>query len=146
VLDDLECNHLVLAATLEDAPYADNRVTLASDADRTAAVDITYRLRPYEMARMATFSAAIFQHLKPLRVRRIAQAANNERIAHACGTCRFGTSPRDSVLDANNRAHGIANLYVVDASFFPSSGGTNPGLTIAANALRVASTLLPLEG
>ncbi len=33
------------------------------------------------------------------------------------------------------------NLYVVDASFFPSSGGINPGLTIAANALRVAAHL-----
>jgi choline dehydrogenase-like flavoprotein len=46
------------------------------------------------------------------------------------------------VLDRNNRAHGLANLYVVDSSFFPSSGGTNPSLTIAANALRVADYLL----
>ena len=37
---------------------------------------------------------------------------------------------------------GIDNLYVVDASFFPSSGGTNPALTIAANALRVADVML----
>ena len=66
---------------------------------------------------------------------------NNERIVHACGTCRFGSDPRDSVLNANNRAHGLSNLYVVDASFFPSSGGSNPALTIAANALRVADHL-----
>jgi choline dehydrogenase-like flavoprotein len=46
------------------------------------------------------------------------------------------------VLDRNNRAHGLVNLYVVDSSFFPSSGGTNPSLTIAANALRVADHLL----
>jgi choline dehydrogenase-like flavoprotein len=45
------------------------------------------------------------------------------------------------VLDRDNRAHDVANLYVVDASFFPSSGGTNPGLTIAANALRVAEVI-----
>lgn len=63
-------------------------------------------------------------------------------LAHVCGTCRFGDDPASSVLDRNNRAHGVANLYVVDASFFPSSGGTNPALTIAANALRVAEHML----
>jgi choline dehydrogenase-like flavoprotein len=62
-------------------------------------------------------------------------------LAHACGTCRFGSDPGTSVLDANNRAHELDNLYVVDSSFFPTSGGTNPSLTIAANALRVAAHL-----
>ena len=42
------------------------------------------------------------------------------------------------MLDKNNRAHDVANLYVVDASLFPSSAGINPSLTIAANALRIA--------
>jgi choline dehydrogenase-like flavoprotein len=67
--------------------------------------------------------------------------AGNDSIAHACGTCRFGDDPQQSVLDASNRAHDIDNLYVVDSSFFPSSGGVNPSLTIAANALRVAALL-----
>jgi len=71
----------------------------------------------------------------------VALARRNAAIAHACGTCRFGTDPATSVLDADNRAHGLDNLYVVDASFFPSSSGTNPSLTIAANALRVAAHL-----
>jgi choline dehydrogenase-like flavoprotein len=43
------------------------------------------------------------------------------------------------VLDPQNRAHEVDNLYVVDGSFFPSSAGLNPSLTIAANALRVAA-------
>ena len=43
-----------------------------------------------------------------------------------------------SVLDLNCRAHEIDNLYVADASFFPSIGAVNPTLTIIANALRVA--------
>jgi choline dehydrogenase-like flavoprotein len=76
------------------------------------------------------------------RFKLIKQAENNQRIAHVCGTCRFGDDPAQSVLDRNNRAHGLANLYIVDSSFFPSSGGTNPSLTIAANALRVADHLL----
>ncbi len=35
----------------------------------------------------------------------------------------------------------MENLYVVDASFFPSSGAVNPALTIMANALRVGDHL-----
>ncbi|WP_131805740.1 GMC family oxidoreductase, partial [Mycolicibacterium celeriflavum] len=58
---------------------------------------------------------------------------------HVCGTCRFGTNPKSSVLNPHNRAHQLDNLYVVDASFFPSSAGLNPALTIAANALRVSA-------
>lgn len=58
--------------------------------------------------------------------------------AHQAGTARFGTDPATSVLDLDCRAHELDNLYVVDASFFPSIGAVNPTLTIIANALRVA--------
>jgi choline dehydrogenase-like flavoprotein len=58
--------------------------------------------------------------------------------AHQAGTCRFGTDPETSVLDLNCKAHELNNLYVTDASFFPSIGAVNPTLTIIANALRVA--------
>lgn len=63
-------------------------------------------------------------------------------VAHQCGTCRFGTDPHTSVLDINCRAHDVDNLYVVDGSFFPSNIGSNPTLTIVANALRVGDVLL----
>ena len=61
--------------------------------------------------------------------------------AHQAGTMVFGTDPQSSVLDLNCRAHQIDNLYVADASFFPSIGAVNPTLTIIANALRVADHL-----
>lgn len=63
-------------------------------------------------------------------------------VAHQVGTCRFGTDPATSVLDPWCRAHEVENLYVVDGSFFPSSGAVNPSLTIMANALRVGDRLL----
>jgi choline dehydrogenase-like flavoprotein len=62
-------------------------------------------------------------------------------VAHQNGTIRFGTDPRTSALDPACKAHELDNLYVVDASFFPSSGAVNPALTIMANALRVADHL-----
>jgi len=62
-------------------------------------------------------------------------------VAHQNGTIRFGTDPETSALDRDCKAHDVDNLYVVDASFFPSSGAVNPGLTIMANALRVGDHL-----
>ena len=57
----------------------------------------------------------------------------------------FGTDPRTSVLDTFCRTHDVENLFVVDASFFPSSAAVNPGLTIAAQALRVADHIKSVE-
>jgi len=63
-------------------------------------------------------------------------------VAHQNGTIRFGHDPKSSALDPLCRAHEVNNLYVVDGSFFPSSGAVNPALTIMANALRVGDHLL----
>jgi choline dehydrogenase-like flavoprotein len=61
--------------------------------------------------------------------------------AHQAGTARFGRDPLTSVLDLDCKAHDLDNLYLTDASFFPSIGAVNPTLTIIANALRVADRI-----
>jgi choline dehydrogenase-like flavoprotein len=132
---------MVLAAMMEDLPYLDNRV-LPSDrpsTDGRQRLRLQYRLHPSEIARRATFLRQIKEVLQPFRVLTLRTGDNNSTLGHVCGTCRFGTDPATSVLDPNNRAHEVDNLYVVDASFFPSSTGLNPSLTVAANALRVAT-------
>ena len=58
------------------------------------------------------------------------------------GTCRAGTDPHTSVLDPWCRTHEVPNLYVVDGSFLPTSGGAAPTLTILANSFRVADHLI----
>lgn len=131
---------LVLALIMEDLPYLDNRV-LPSDrptADGRQRLRMHYRMHASEIERRAIFVPQLKEALKPFRKLTLRDAKNNSAIAHACGTCRFGDDPKTSVLDPQNRAHEVDNLYVVDASFFPSSTGLNPSLTIAANALRVA--------
>ncbi len=128
---------VLLAAIMEDLPYPDNRVL------RGPRLKIEYKTHPDDLARLQSFRAQLSTALKPYRFLALRQAEKNSMLAHVCGTCRFGEDPATSVLDLNNRAHGLSNLYVVDSSFFPSSGGTNPALTIAANALRVADHLLP---
>jgi choline dehydrogenase-like flavoprotein len=61
--------------------------------------------------------------------------------SHQAGTARFGTDPAAAVLDLNCKTHELDNLYIADASFFPSIGAVNPTLTIIANAMRVADHL-----
>ena len=50
----------------------------------------------------------------------------------------MGTDPRTSVCAPSGRLHEDDNVYVADASTFPTFPGFNPTLTIMANALRVA--------
>ena len=138
-LERLIGERMILAATMEDLPYSDNRVE--PSGNRPRGIAMRYEVRTYERSRIARFRSMMKAALKPLRFRLLGQIDRNERIAHACGTCRFGDDPSSSVLDRNCRAHELDNLYVVDSSFFPTSGGTNPSLTIAANALRVAAVL-----
>jgi len=63
-------------------------------------------------------------------------------VAHQVGTVRFGNDPASSALDTDCKTHDVDNLYVVDGSFFVSSGAVNPALTIMANALRVGHHLI----
>jgi choline dehydrogenase-like flavoprotein len=62
--------------------------------------------------------------------------------SHALGTVRMGTDQRSSALDPFGGFRGMENLYVTDASSFPTAGGVNPSLTIAATALRAAEHLV----
>jgi choline dehydrogenase-like flavoprotein len=132
---------LVLTTIMEDLPYLDNRV-LPSDqpsVDGRQRLRLQYRLHPSELERRAVFLQQLKLLFKPFRKIMLRSAQSNGNLGHVCGTCRFGTDPKTSVLDSQNRAHEVDNLYVVDASFFPSSAGMNPSLTISANALRVAA-------
>jgi choline dehydrogenase-like flavoprotein len=142
VLSRTLCEWPVLATTLEDPPVSENRVFPIGESG----IGLFYRLGKGTEQRIRDFRRLMAETLHPKRYKLIKQAENNERIAHACGTCRMGKDPSTSVVDPWNRAHRLENLYIVDSSFFPTSGGTNPALTIAANALRVAAHMVKSEG
>jgi choline dehydrogenase-like flavoprotein len=119
--------------TTEDLPDPENRVTLTGDGR----IKVSYRRNNVIAQRRLT---AIVRRLLrgagyPLV---IAQEMGPETTSAQCGTARAGRDRRDSVVDPLCRAHDVGNLYIVDSSFFPSAGALNPGLTIAAQALRVA--------
>jgi choline dehydrogenase-like flavoprotein len=60
---------------------------------------------------------------------------------HHMGTARMAANPRDGVVDANCRVHGVANLYIASSAVFPTAGWANPTLTILALSLRLADHL-----
>jgi choline dehydrogenase-like flavoprotein len=72
----------------------------------------------------------------------LAKAFDRRTPSHQCGTARMGTDPATSVVDVYCRTHDHANLFVVDASFLPTSAAVNPALTIAAQALRTADHII----
>jgi len=82
----------------------------------------------------------LLRAMEPDAVWRVTEAGETTILQH--GTCRFGTDPATSVLDRDCRAHTVPNLYVVDGSFMPTSGGNPNTLTIMANAYRVADRLV----
>ena len=68
----------------------------------------------------------------------LSKAFDRRTPSHQCGTVGIGNDPAASPLDPWCRAWDHPNLFVVDASFLPTSAAVNPSLTIAAQALRVA--------
>jgi choline dehydrogenase-like flavoprotein len=131
-------NAAVWGMVIEDLPYYDNRVIV--DPRARNGMRFEYRYADELKTRVLSFRRRLAKALGPHRMI-VLSGENNLNFGHVCGTCRFGDHPKSSVLTRDNRAHDLSNLYVVDASFFPSSGGTNPSLTIAANALRVAQVI-----
>lgn len=143
ILNKIFSKAIILASIKEDLPYLHNQVQLKNSSPDDKKVPLlTYSVSTYEKKRIKKFRRTLLKQFKPYKVMLLKQSENIERIAHVCGTCRFGDDPETSVLDKYNQVHGMTNLFVVDSSFFPSSGGTNPSLTIAANAIRVADYIL----
>lgn len=129
--------------TSEDLPDPENRVAISADGR----IELKYKENNLDAHR--GLIAALKKSMRSFDDGRFLTKGGKiplAGVAHQCGTLRFGTDPRSSVLDVNCKAHELDNLYVVDASFFCSSSAVNPALTIIANALRVGDHLLDQLG
>jgi choline dehydrogenase-like flavoprotein len=134
LLDGLAGRSLEWLVMAEDLPHPDNRVT----------VDGAGRIRTTRVARGTSTHRRLHR-----RCRALLREAGYDAVftqwfdismnSHMCGTVVAGTDPATSVLDPWCKAHDLANLWVVDGGFFPSSAAMNPALTIAAQALRVVA-------
>jgi choline dehydrogenase-like flavoprotein len=147
-LDYLAKHAIDFWLTTEDLPDPHNRVTV----DRRGAIHLAKASRDTEphrrlLAKLKDLLGPMGCHQTSIPRWSVLSKQNPlAGIAHNCGTVRFGTDPKRSALDVNCKAHDPDNLYVVDTSFFPSSGAVNPALTAMANALRVGDHLIERLG
>jgi choline dehydrogenase-like flavoprotein len=118
--------------TTEDLPDPANRVTLDAKGR------ISVRWKPNNLSPHRTLLTNARKLLRdagyPITIAERMSIATN---SHMCGTAKMGDDPGDSVLDPGGKAHDLSNLWLTDSSGFGSSAALNPGLTIAANTLRV---------
>ena len=132
-----------LTVVADDLPEETNTVTLDDkevDSNGISAAKVTYSL--------SENSKKMLEHAieKSTEVLMAAGAKDvivppPTNLAHLMGTARMGTNEKNSVVDKNNKVHGVPNLYVVDGSSFTTGAGVNPTSTIMALALRAADKI-----
>jgi choline dehydrogenase-like flavoprotein len=129
-----------LQVIAEDQPRASNRVTIdrsAADAGGLPPIRISHGYTRRDLRARRALVRRAREILREAGAFRWTYPHLVGTYSHAVGTVRMGTDPGSSALDARCAFRGLDNLYVLDGSFMPTSGGVNPSLTIAANALRV---------
>jgi choline dehydrogenase-like flavoprotein len=142
--EELKTRTIDFWLTAEDLPDPENRVTLRDDGS----LKVSYKPTNYiAYQKLKEKLKAVFKKLGELDKDYQDTQWNGydldiSGMSHQNGTLRFGHDPTNSVLDLNCKTHDLENVYVVDASFFPSCGAFNPALTIVANALRVGDHII----
>jgi choline dehydrogenase-like flavoprotein len=145
-----------LRVCIEQAPRHENRIRLGDARDRLGMPKVELKWRPSDIDER-TFRSCVdrfsafwqrqgldricgiewLAHTRPGAS--IVEAAQD--YAHPSGTARMGTDARQSVVDGDLLCHHVANLSVVGAACFPSSGSANPSLTIMLLAWRAARAI-----
>lgn len=130
--------------TAEDLPHPDNRVTITEEDQIKLSVNPKNREAYDRLKQQLKELIEKIGENDPLykEVEYTGYDLGVSGVSHQNGTMRFGNDASSSVLDVNCKTHDLENVYVVDASFFPSCGAVNPALTIMANALRVGEHLI----
>lgn len=130
----------------ESLPNADSYIELdpvAADAHGVPLARIHSYLDEREIKRLDFMARTCQEILRASGVDELVEeygAYDYFSATHVFGTCRMGESAASSVVNAWCRSHRWKNLYIADASVFPSSGGgESPSLTIEALALRAAA-------
>jgi len=139
---------LSVAAIGESLPNDKSRIDLdphARDAFGLPLARITSWITDGDVARLRFMAGKCRDLLAASGATDIFEASStwdNFSASHVFGTCRMGASASDSVVDRDLRSHRWRNLWITDASVFPSSGGGEaPSLTIQALALRAAERI-----
>lgn len=132
---------------IEQAPNPHNRVTLSAEQDTFGQpkVELHWRLNPIDIENAVRVQEIWAEEFAKAELGEYQFACKKEdwkfekaAMHHHMGTTRMHQDPKQGVVDANCKVHGITNLFVAGSSVFPTSGYANPTLTIIALALRLA--------
>lgn len=138
---------------IEQAPDPHNRVMLGAERDHFGQpkVELHWRLNPIDIekaVRVQEIWAEEFEKagLGQLQFARKREDWKFEKTAmhHHMGATRMHHDPKQGVVDANGKVHGMNNLFIAGCSVFPTSGYANPTLTMIALSLRLADYLKAL--
>ncbi|MDJ0687945.1 MAG: GMC family oxidoreductase [Xenococcaceae cyanobacterium MO_188.B32] len=134
----------------EQAPNPDSRITLSSERDRLGVnrVQLDWRLSPIDKYTIQRSQELIAEEFARSGLGKVQIELTNDESwdsvvgsYHHMGTTRMSTNPSQGVVNQDCRVHGISNLYVAGSSVFPTSGLSNPTLTLIALAIRLADHL-----
>ena len=132
---------------IELAPVPSNRVTLSAERDRLGRPLPSVHWRWDELSRRSVHGAAriLAASLARAGLGRLEMPGgdppplpNALGINHHIGATRIHIDPKQGVVDANCKVHGVSNLFITGSSVFPTGGYANPTLTIIALAMRLA--------
>lgn len=124
-------------AQSEDLPHPESRVTV----DARGSIHLDRKVTNFESHRqLIKRTTGIMRSLGFPVV--VTESLDARVTSHQCGTVRMGVDPGAAALDPFCRSYDHRNLFVTDGSFFPSSSGVNPSLTIAAQAFRAADHMM----
>ena len=148
-------NRFSLEVHAEQIPRADSRVTLTDTRDALGMprLRVDWRYGPDDIASVrktlnAIASAFAKSGVGSYEFDEAGLEAELMRFGayggHHIGTARMGLDPRTSVVDADCKVHGVANLYIASSAVFPTSSQANPTLMIVALGLRLAAHLQQL--
>ncbi|WP_222937702.1 FAD-dependent oxidoreductase [Spartinivicinus ruber] len=140
VLDWLAKHSVDWYVMSEDLPQANSRVRIDSSGRIILDWQPSNLTAHYQLIKKA--KALMHSAGYPIL---LTKAFDRRTPSHQCGTVRMGSDPAKSPLDPYCRTYDHNNLFVVDASFLPNSAATNPALTIAAQAIRVATHIKQTE-
>jgi choline dehydrogenase-like flavoprotein len=135
---------LPVMVVAEDLPEARNRAVLTKTlaADGIPDVRIEYTLSENSRAILDFGLDRAEEMLRAAGAHRVTRVPLAPMTGwHLLGTARMGDDPATSVTDSRGRCHAVPNVVVADGSLFPTVGAVNPGVTIAALALKVADDL-----
>jgi len=140
-----EFGHWVgVAAEIEHQPNPESRVTLSesqTDQFGDPVPVIKFALSDVDRRTHDTALEVTSMLAEARGCRDVTSIGSYHRAHHHMGTCRMSSDPALGVVDANCKVHSTDNLYVAGASVFPTGGGRQPMLTIAAMALRLGEHL-----